>query len=113
MDQVSITSAYMWAVVVLVVFFLLAVVIANAILYKPNDPGTTKRRIWFWVLAILNAPVGFVINYIIGSGISVPSIQGNYYMHSGIAAGVCLVVFILVGFIVSKLFPKSKVGTWF
>ncbi len=31
MEQVSITSAYMWAIVIMVVFFLLAVIISNLI----------------------------------------------------------------------------------
>lgn len=113
MDQVSMTSAYMWAIVIMVVFFLLAVIIANLILFKPNNPGTTTRRIWFWVLCVVTGVVGFIVNYVIGSNISVPSIQSNYYMHAGIAAGVCILFYILVGFIVCKMFPNSKVGTWF
>lgn len=113
MDQVSITSAYMWAIVVMAVAFLLAVVISNLILFKPNDPGTVKRRVWFWTLCVGACVVGFLINYFIGQKITVPSIQSNYYMHAGIAVGVCFVVYIVVGFVVSKLFPDSKVGTWF
>lgn len=112
MEQVSITSAYMWAIVIMVAFFLLAVVIANLILFKPNNPGTTTRRIWFWVFCVATGVVGFIINFIIGKGITVPSIQSDYLMHSGIA-GVCVVGYILIGFVVSKLFPNSKVGTWF
>ncbi|MDE5642757.1 MAG: hypothetical protein K2F74_03755 [Muribaculaceae bacterium] len=113
MEQVSITSAYMWAIVVMVVAFLLAVIISNLILFKPNNPGTTKRRVCFWILCITAGVVGFIINFIIGSGISVPSNQSAYFMHSGIAAGVCVLLFIFIGFLVSKMFPNSKVGTWF
>lgn len=113
MDQVSMTSAYMWAIVTMVVFLLFAVVIANLILFKPNNSGTTARRIWFWTLCVATGIVGFVINFIIGNNISVPSIQSDYYMHSGIAAGICVLGYILIGFIISKLLPNSKVGTWF
>lgn len=113
MEQVSILSAYMWALVIMVVFFFLAVIISNQILFKPNNPGTTARRICFWSLCIGSGVVGFVVNYLIGSSITVPSIQSDYYLHSSIAVGVCIVVFILVGFIVSKMFPNTKVGTWF
>jgi hypothetical protein len=113
MEQVSITSAYMWAIVVMVVFFLIAVTISNLILFKPNDTGTTTRRIWFWVFCALTGVVGFIINYFIGKGIQVPSAQSEYFMHSGIAAGICVLLYIIVGFVVSKLFPNSKVGTWF
>lgn len=113
MEQVSITSAYMWAIVITVSFFLLAVIISNLILFKPNNPGSTTRRICFWVLCVATGVVGLIINFAIGKGITVLSIQSNYLMHSGIAAGVCVVVYILIGFFVSKLFPNSKVGTWF
>lgn len=113
MEQVSITSAYMWAFSVMAVFFFLAVIIANQIMYRPNNPGTTARRIWFWALCVATGFVGFFINYYLGSHIEVNSQQSNYYMHSGIAAGISVAVYILVGFIVSKIFPNSKVGTWF
>lgn len=113
MDQVSLTTAYMWALIVMVVCFFIATVISNMILFKPNNPGTTTRRIWFWVLCVLSAIIGFVINYFIGNSISVPSVQSNFYMHAGIAAGVSFVVYVLLGFIISKIFPNSKVGTWF
>lgn len=113
MDQVSISSAYVWAIVVTVVFFLFAVVIANLILYKPKNPGTTARRVWFWVLCAASGVVGFVINYIISLGIRVPSIQSSYVEHSVYAFGICIVAYILIGLIISKLAPNSKVGTWF
>ena len=113
MDQVSMTTAWMWSIVVMVVCFLVALVIANAVLFKPNDPGTSTRRIWFWIFGVLSVVIGFIVNYIIADGIDVPSAQSDYHMHSGISAGVCFVVYVIVGFAVSKLFPNSKVGTWF
>lgn len=113
MEQVSITSAYMWAIVIMAAFFLLAVVIANLILFKPNNSGTTSRRIWFWVLCVATGLVGFIINFIRAQKIDVPSVQSSFLMHTAIAAGVCVVVYIIVGFVFSKLFPNSKVGTWF
>lgn len=113
MNQVSISSAYMWALIIMVVFFLIALVIANMIVYKPKDPGTTTRRIWFWVLCIASVVGGYVVNMIISAKIGVPTIKSAYDLHSAIAAGVALVVYILAGFCISKMFPKSKVGTWF
>lgn len=113
MDQVSVTTAYMWALIVMVVCFLIATLISNMILYKPNNPGTTAKRIWFWVLCVASAIIGFIINYTKGMAITVPSVQSNFFMHAGIAAGVSLVVYILLGFIISKIFPNSKIGAWF
>ncbi|MDE6272042.1 MAG: hypothetical protein K2M31_03440 [Muribaculaceae bacterium] len=113
MNQVSVTSAYMWALIIMAVFFVIAVVIANMVVYKPRDPGTTTRRLWFWILCIASAAVGFGINMGIASGVGVPTIKSSYELHSAIAAGVALAVYIVAGFCVSKIFSKSKVGTWF
>lgn len=113
MEQVPISNAYIWALSIMVAFLLIAVLVANLILYKPNNPGTTTRRIWFWVLAVLTPIVGFLINSYIASGIEVPTQKTAYLMHSGIGAGVGLVLFILLGFILSKIFSNSKIGTWF
>lgn len=39
MEQVSITTAYMWAIVIMVVFFLLAVIISNLIYLSRTIQG--------------------------------------------------------------------------
>lgn len=113
MEQVSISSAYIWSLIVAVVFFTVATVAANLILYKPNNPGTASRRLWFWILCVATGVVAYLINYSIARGITVPSLRSDYETHAAYAAGVGLVLYIAVGFIVSKLFPSSKVGTWF
>lgn len=112
-NQVALSSAYMLAFVTLVFFFLLAVLIANLIIFKPKNPGTTARRIWFWILWALTGVVGYITNYIIGSKINVPSLQSEYLLHSAIAAVISLLLFVVLGFAVSKIFSNSKVGTWF
>lgn len=113
MEQVSVTSAYMWAFVIMIVFFLIAVVIANMIVFKPKDPGTTARRTWFWILCVATVAVSFLVNYILAKGISVPSLQSDYIMNSVYASVAAGVFYILFGFGVSKVFSSSKVGTWF
>lgn len=112
MHQVSFTAVYVWALVTMIVLFLLAVLIANMIQYKPNDPGTTARRIWFWILCALTGALAFVINFSISES-ALPAYKPSLQMHSGIAAGVAVVLYIIVGFVVSKAFSRSKVGTWF
>ena len=74
MEQVPISNAYIWALTIFVAFLLIAILVACIIPYKPNNPGTTARRIWFWILAVATP---------------------------------------IVGFIISKIFRNSKVGTWF
>lgn len=114
MVQVSMSTAYMWAIIVLVVFELIAVLIANAIPYRPNNTGATARKLWFWILAILTPIVGYLINFFaVSSNISAPTIRSEFQTNMAIAAGVAFVLYILVGFVVSKMFPKTKIGTWF
>ncbi len=105
--------AYMLAAVTMAVFFLIAVLSANMIIFKPNNPGTTTRRIWFWVLFALTGIVSFIINFTVSSNIDVRSTKSDYLMHSGIACGVVLLLYVVLGFVISKLFKNSKVGTWF
>lgn len=114
MEQVSVTSVYMWALVVMVVFFLLAVLIANMIPFKHNDPGTTKRRVWFWILFAATLIVSFVITWVVvAGGIQVPTIKANFEMHACIASGSVALLYVVLGFLMSKIFSSSKIGTWF
>ncbi|MEE1226267.1 MAG: hypothetical protein UHM08_04085 [Bacteroidales bacterium] len=106
-------EAYVWAGVTMAIFFLIAVLSANMIIFKPNDPGTTKRRIWFWVLCVLAGVVGFLINFLTTLDNEVSSNRSDYIMHSGIALAIAILLYIAIGFIISKIFKNSKVGTWF
>ncbi|MDE6235311.1 MAG: hypothetical protein K2M56_06140 [Muribaculaceae bacterium] len=111
--QASISTAYMWSFIIMVVFFAIAVVVANMVVFKPRDPGTTTRRVWFWVLCVATGVVAFIVNSTIAAGITVPTIKDSYILHSVIAAVVAVVVYIILGFSISKMFPGKKVGTWF
>lgn len=113
MEQVSATSAYIWAIIVMAVCLGLAVIISNLINYKPNNPGTVAKRIWFWALCAANVAAGFLINFLIQEKIVVPTQASAYLKAAGIAAGIALVGYIVMGFCISKMFPRTKVGTWF
>lgn len=113
MEQISNLQAYMWALVVLTIAFILAVVFSNMVLFKPNDNGTTKRRIIFWVLGVLTCTISFIVNFLVAKDILINTYHADYIMHSGIASGIALVLYIILGFIISKIFNNSKCGTWF
>lgn len=113
MNEVANSTAYMWAIVIAVVFFIGAIISANLIDYKPRNPGTTQRRVWFWALCVTGVITGFIINFFIGQGIDVPSRQADYNVHAAIGAAIALGVYIVCGFILSKIFRNSKLGTWF
>ncbi|MDE6078893.1 MAG: hypothetical protein K2G35_02385 [Duncaniella sp.] len=113
MTQVSMSTAYIIALVVMIVAFLAAYIIAGAIPFRPDDTGTTKRRLWFWLLAAVTPVVAFLINALYAGNISVPNIKDTYIFHSGISCACSCILYIVLGFIISKSSPNSKVGTWF
>ena len=111
-----ITSTYIFAVIFLVVFLLLAIIISNMIAIEggsnPKDPG--KRKMWFWIFAILG-PISF---YLYNFLMVIPTIRrgpamDSFSMHPAIATGVILVSYILIGFIIAKTKKRGKLGNWF
>lgn len=113
MEKISLIQPYMWALVVFAVAFLLAIVFSNMVLYKPNNPGVATRRIIFWVLGVLTCIVSFVVNYILANDILISTEHTKYITHAGIASGAVLVLYIVLGFIISKIFHNKRIGTWF
>lgn len=112
----KITETYIVAVIFIVVFIALAILIANLIKFQggtnPKDPG--KRRVWFWVLAIL-APLTF---YLYNFFLVIPNVKtgpalNKFSMHPPIASGVVLIVYIILGFVLAKMMSRGKVGNWF
>ena len=109
-------NAYILALVVAIVFMLIAILISMAIKYElsQNPQDNKKRRIWFWVMAVLTPVVIFLIGYLFfRSNITVPSLRDKFTKALGIATGCGFVGYIITGFILSKLFKNSKIGHWF
>jgi len=107
-------STYIIAVIFAAVILLFAALISNAIKFEggvnPTDPR--RRKIWFWVLGILN-PILF---YCIAAFAMAPTnkVQYNKWMDSlPIATGIGFVVYILIGFVLSRMFKNGKLGNWF
>ena len=109
----SVVTAYVWSLVVFVIFFLVTILLSNMIPYKPNDRGAGTRRTIFWVFAALTFAVSFLINIAVASGIAIASQKEKYIDNSIIGAGAALVLFIILGLVISKACSKTKVGTWF
>lgn len=109
----SMMTAYVWALVVFIIFFLVAILVSNMIPYKPNDNGAGKRKIIFWVFAALTFVISFIINWSIANGIDIPSVKDEYTTNTIISSCAGLVLFIVLGLVISKSCPKTKIGTWF
>ncbi len=100
------------AVVALLVAALISTMIANQGGTNPKDPG--KRRLWFWVLAILT-PIGFFA-YELTSVI--PFIKkgpalAKFGLTHVYSTAMILVVYVILGIILSKVMKRGKLGNWF
>jgi heme/copper-type cytochrome/quinol oxidase subunit 2 len=111
-----ITQTYIFAVIVMIVFLLLAIIVSNMIAHEggtnPKDPG--KRKMWFWIFAIVG-PISFFLYNLM---IVIPTVRKGPAMekfssHPSIATVIILVSYIVIGFILAKTMKKGKLGNWF
>jgi len=110
-------NSYITSIIAAGLFILIAAVISNAIKFEggsnPKDPG--KRKMWFWIMAILN-PVLF---YVLSAFVLAPNPENDQMVYDAymgalpIATAVGFVVYIVIGFVLSKMFKNVKVGNWF
>lgn len=108
-------SAYITSIGIAFIFLLLAALISNAIKFeggsKPND--AQKRKTWFWVLALLNPVVTYLLGYYVFKPDANIMIVNKYIAALGIGTAVGFFVFIIAGFVLSKIFKNGKIGHWF
>ena len=111
-----ITSTYIFALIFMGGAILLAAVISNLVKYEggsnPKDPG--KRRMWFWIFAILG-PVAFFLYNILSV---IPTIKkgpalDKFGITHIIGTAIILVGYIVIGFVLSKMMKRGKLGNWF
>ena len=118
----------MWAAIVLVVILLIAIFSSNAIPFRPSGTDNTTRKIIFWVCAIATPICAFVTNlftchvygeeifaetYTFTPGESIAEKFTELLTNISIIALVSFVIFVIIGFILSKAFKSSKLGSWF
>lgn len=124
-------NMFVVAIVCALGFLLLAMLVANLIKFEPgsNPKDPQKRKLWFWILGVLATILAFVLLFFV---IPVPveavdwdqivdvsarrryeNLMAHYIMMAGIATGVCFVAYVLLGFVLSKVFKNKKIGNWF
>lgn len=110
----SITAYTVSAIITLVILFI-AAIIANLIKFeggsKPKDPKIRKR--WFWILCLVNPVLIFLLGFFVFMPDGNMRVVKNYIgaLCIGTAAG--FILYILLGFILSRLFTNGKLGHWF
>ena len=126
--SLSITTGdiYVMSIIFLIAFFGLALVTAFLTPNRPSGTDKTTRRGWFWVLAVASGIFNyayFALAAIPDRWIKIPAVEqampaniqaladlnaANVWASIGI-----VIVFIFVGFIVSRCCSKTKLGDWF
>jgi sulfoxide reductase heme-binding subunit YedZ len=114
--MVSTVPVYIISAVIAVVFLLIAILISNAIKFEggafPLDP--IKRKRWFWVMGV----IGAIANLLFGL-FSYYYPENNSYAKSqlitaiGIGTGICFVLYVILGFILSATIKNGKINNWF
>jgi len=109
------TSAYIITLVTALIFLLLSAIIANAIKFEggsnPKDPQS--RKTWFWILAILNPALAFLVGYFVFLPDANRMVVNNYVSALSMGTAIGFVLYILLGFVLSKVFANGKIGHWF
>jgi len=108
-------SAYIISIGIAFIFLLLAAFISTSIKFeggsRPKD--AQRRRTWFWVLALLNPIVTFLLGYYVFKPSANIMIVNKYIAALGIGTAIGFFVYMIAGFILSKLFKNGKLGHWF
>lgn len=110
---VSTASAYMPGVITSLVLILISGLIAKSISFKPDLTDVSKRKLWFWVLAILCPIITFGITFAIYSGIKGKSAQNTYMVAMCIATVISFILYVVLGFIAAKTNKNGKLSNWF
>ncbi len=110
---VSTASAYASGVITSIVLILVSGLIAKSISFRPDLSDVAKRKLWFWIFAILCPVVTFSIAFVVYNSIKGRSAQNSYMIAMCVSAAISFVLYVVLGFIASKADKNGKLGNWF
>ena len=111
-----ITNTYMFAVITAIVMIGIAILVATSVKNQPgpNPRDAAKRKLWFWILGILTPIIFYAYNLtLVMPNIKAGPAMNKFFMHSALSPVVSIVIYIVLGVTISKIFKRKKVGTWF
>ncbi|RFM35173.1 hypothetical protein [Chitinophaga silvisoli] len=108
-------TAYTVSVIITLVILFIAAIIANLIKFeggsKPKDPKI--RKLWFWILCLVNPVLIFLLGFFVFMPDGNVRVVKNYIAALSIGTVAGFFLYILLGFILSRLFTNGKLGHWF
>lgn len=109
-----IIPVYICALVAAVLALVLAIILSNNVAFQPNLSDVSKRKGIFWfssiVAPLVSALLAFLFIYI---GLKTGSKKSAFMLHMSIGLCVSWVLYVVLGFIVSKANKQGKLGSWF
>lgn len=107
--------AYILTISVSLLFLLLAAISSSLIKYeggaKPRDAA--KRRLWFWSMAIIGAAVAFLVGFFLLAP-DMKRVERDAFLDAlPIGTGIGFALYVVLGFILSRMFRNGKLGHWF
>ncbi|MCU0353209.1 MAG: hypothetical protein MUD08_05630 [Cytophagales bacterium] len=108
-------ETYMFAAIAAVILVGVSWLVANLIKWEggrdPKDAG--KRRAAFFVIWFLGGAAFFLYNMFLVAEKVAPNLQSKFSRVNYLSTALVFVVYLLVGFVLSKLMKNSKYGTIF
>lgn len=111
-----ITNTYILAFVFALIFIGFAFLVSNFIAFEggKNPQDAKKRKIWFYILGASSTLLFFLWNYLyVTDLVRGAKGQSDFLVHNAVATIISLAAYMLIGFVLAKVFKHSKFGTIF
>lgn len=109
-----IIPVYILALVAAVLALVLAIVLSNRVSYQPNLSDVGMRKGIFWFSSIIAPVVSVLLAFLfVYMDLKTGSKKSTFMLHMFIGLCVSWVVYVVLGFIVSKANKQGKLGSWF
>lgn len=109
-----IIPVYICALVASVLALVLAIILSNNVAFQPNLSDVSKRKGIFWfssiVAPVVSALFAFLFVYM---DLKTGSKKSTCMLHIFIGLCVSWVVYVGLGFVISRANKQGKLGSWF
>lgn len=107
-------TTYILSIIFAAAVLLIAALISILIPYEggPKPPDPRKRKICFWIFAVINPIIFFCMGYFVLAPSNRRDLEA-WNDSMPIAIGIGFVVYIILGFVLSMIFKNRKLGNWF